>query len=136
MEAKEVHVVYVDLLRLHKAYHGKIPSRDMCEQFIRAINAINSRHNTCFCYSMCEALRKWFWRRMVGVEFDDITKYYADLWHFHHEYLGKNKTDEEYEKICKEAHELSSKYNFKESESMILAIVADLDANNKQQAGA
>lgn len=136
MDEEKIYAVYVDLLRLHKAYHGKILCQDVREDFIQAINAINSKHNSCFCYMICESLRQWFWRGISDVETNSISSYYSDLWHFHKGHLKKDKTDEEYAKICAEAHELSSKYNSKESEAMIMAIVADLDANNKQQAGA
>ncbi|POP32268.1 hypothetical protein C3B58_12760 [Lactonifactor longoviformis] len=136
MDEKKIYAVYVDLLRLHKEFYGVIAFYNEREAFIQRLNLINSKHNSCFCYNMCEALRKWLWRGRAGLDSGSVSKYYADLWRFHHEYLGKVKTDEDYEKICNESHVLFSKYNFEECKDMILAIVADLDVNKKQQAGA
>lgn len=129
MDEKRIYAVYVDLLRLHKAFCRKKPYRAEREQFIQVINTINSKHGSCFCYMMCEALRRWFWRGMADMEIDSIPAYYSDLWHFHKEYLNKVKTDEDYEIICTEANTLSSVYGSEEARSMLLAIVADLDNN-------
>lgn len=136
MDEKKIYAVYVDLLRIHKEFYGVKAFYNEREAFIQRLNLINSKHNSYFCYAICEALRKWFLKGFGGLGKDNIKKYYADIWHFHKEYIGKVKCDVDYEKLTKEANTIASIYGTEECEEMLLAIVADLDANNKQQAGA
>lgn len=136
MDEKKIYAVYVDLLRLHKEFYGITAFYSERESFVQRINYINSKHNSYFCYMMCEVLRKWFLKGFGGIDKDDVSKYYADIWHFHHGYIGKVEDDIDYEKLSKEANTIASIYSTDECEEMLLAIVADLDANNKQQAGA
>lgn len=136
MDEKKIHAVYVDLLRLHKEFYGVTAFHNERESFVQRINSVNSKHNTYFCYAMCEAMRKWFLRGFCGIDRNDIPKYYGDLWHFHKEYIGKVKSDIDYENLTKEANTIASIYSADACEDMILAIVTDLDTNNKQQAGA
>lgn len=125
MDEKKAYAVYVDLLRIHKEIYEKEPSYSEREILIQRINAINIAHNSCFCYLMCEALRKWFLKRFAGIA--DIGKYYSELWHFHKEYLGQPVNTLDWEKIVQEAENLRNKYDIDACEEMILAIVTDLD---------
>lgn len=136
MDEKKIYAVYVDLLRLHKEFYGTAAFYHEKETFIQKINAINSKHNSYFCYAMDDVLRKWFSKGFAGLDKGDISKYYSDLWHFHKGYLNKIVCDADYENLAKEANAIVSIYGTRECEEMLLAIVADLDANNKQQAGA
>lgn len=126
MDEKKAYAVYVDLLRIHKEFYEKEPSYSEREILIQRINAINIAHNSCFCYLMCEALRKWFLKRFAGIA--DIGKYYSELWHFHKAYLGQSAGALDWEEIVKEADNLRNMYGIEACEEMILTIIADLDS--------
>lgn len=134
MDEKMTYAVYVDLLRIHKEFCKKDPNYSERKSFVQKINVINSNHNSCFCFSMCNALYNWFLKGFIGIT--DIGKYYSELWHFHKAYLNQPINELDWGKTVKEAEALSGTYKIKACEDMVLAIVTDLDSRIKQQAGA
>lgn len=128
---QEMYGIYVGLLRIHKEFADKFPYRAEQEEFIKRINILNAQYNTLFCYMMCEALRKWSLKKFDCMVAADISRYYSDIWHFHKEWIGKEKTDEDWEVITKEANAISSVWGLSGCEDMVLAIVAELDVSSK-----
>lgn len=129
---KKIYAVYVDILKIHKEFYERIPSAEEKEEFIQRINLINANHNSYFCYLMCDALRKWFVKKFSGVKFEELGKYYSELWHFHKEHLNISNTHN-WEKIVTAADTFVRQYELEACDDMVLAIVADLDRRTKQE---
>lgn len=131
MDEKRIYQVYVDLMRLHKAFYERHPCRNEQEEFVQKLNQINSRHNSLFCYMMCESLRKWYWRNFSGLENNKISEFYSGLWHFHKEYLNSIMSEEAWKKAINEAKKLSDTYKVEYVTEMLSVILNQFEAADK-----
>lgn len=72
-------------------------------------------------------------KKFSGVKYEELGKYYSELWHFHKEYLSVTENEEAWEKIVKAADIFTRRYRLEACDDMVLAIVTDLDRQAKQK---
>lgn len=125
---KDTYTLYVDLMKIQKAFYEKPHNEQTDTEFIREVNEAGKKANCTFGYLMCDALLSWFKKGFDGLKLGEIVKYYTRLWKFHHEWLNKKKEDKDWEEIVFQADEIGHSYEMDAGKDMVCAIVYDLES--------